>query len=72
MMAHDIYVELVRPDGSVSVRRHRRKYCRRIVANLMPELAAKMFIEKVSDSVSDLASLQTVATDVFRYRFIFY
>lgn len=66
MIAHDLYIDFIRPQGAVALPQYRRDYCRKVTVKLMPEIAAKMYLNQFS--ARDLTAIDKMTNEIFKYQ----
>lgn len=65
MIVHDLYNDFIRPQGKVALPQYRRNYCRKVAVQLMPDIAAKLFVEQFS--AGDLSEIDNMTDELFKY-----
>lgn len=63
MIAHDLYIDLILSDGVLP--QYRRDYCRKVAVELMPDIAAKLYLNQFS--ARDLTAIDKMADVLFKY-----
>lgn len=65
MIAHDMYIDFIRPQDAVAAPKYRRNYCRKVTVKLMPNIAAKLYLSQFS--ADDLTAMHNMTNDLFKY-----
>lgn len=65
MIAHDLYIDFIRPQGAVALPQYRRDYCRKVAVQLMPDIAAKLYLNQFS--ARDLIAVDKMTDELFKY-----
>lgn len=65
MIAHDVYIDFIRPQGEVALPQYRRDYCRKAAVKLMPDIAAKLYLNQFTER--DLTAIDKMTDELFKY-----